>query len=185
MTPTELEAKILDLEKTLEAAQKRFSMRDTIALIQVVGVTGVVFYLMYQHPESQAAQIALGAYLTVGFASVVSFYFGSSVGSDKKDDTQAKMAVRLAEKVTTTQLSNGVPYMEDVDSAIPWWSLFTDNEKVRITGAASMNKEVADFMAKAVAGTAKPEELDKLVTYDVLTPERVVTLKEVAKQQRV
>ena len=50
-----------------------------IALIFVMALTGKT--------ETDTFKIMVGGLMTVGFSSVISFYFGSSQGSKTKDDT--------------------------------------------------------------------------------------------------
>lgn len=60
-----------------------------LAVIVAGGFIAVVFWLV-AHPQvelSQAATLALGA-LGSAFTAIVSFYFGSSVGSRQKDEAR-------------------------------------------------------------------------------------------------
>ncbi|MCA8881184.1 MAG: hypothetical protein KDA73_14785 [Rhodobacteraceae bacterium] len=90
-----------------------------VSLVVVVGFFGTLFYLIYllRHPAAggtnndaviQIVNIAVGA-LTAGFATVVSFWLGSSQGSRDKDrlnirSQQAASAVATEQSRQTAQL---------------------------------------------------------------------------------
>lgn len=73
--------------------------RAVIALSLTLSMIVLTFVLALKGPETDAFKVLLGAMLTVGFTSVIGWYFASSSGSDKKDAMQAKVAEKLAEKV--------------------------------------------------------------------------------------
>lgn len=76
--------------------------RAAIALSLTFSMITLTFVLALKGPETDAFKVLLGAMLTVGFGSAIGWYFNSSAGSDKKDLIQAKVAEKLAEKVSGT-----------------------------------------------------------------------------------
>lgn len=85
----------------------RFDTRAFIAIELSTSMVALTFVLALRAPETDAFKVLLGAMLTVGFASAIGWYFNSSSGSEKKDATQAKVAEKLAEKVSSTGTGNG------------------------------------------------------------------------------
>lgn len=68
-------------------------IQSYIAAILTTSTILMVFVLIF-HPIKDADQIttgAIGALLTVGFANIIAFYFGSSSGSKAKDDVISAM----------------------------------------------------------------------------------------------
>lgn len=64
-----------------------------IAIVLVLSMIALVFVLAFHGaPDSDMFKLVVGAFVTVGFASIVQFYFGSSKGSAAKDDTINKIA---------------------------------------------------------------------------------------------
>lgn len=64
-----------------------------LALVLVIAVVALVFYLAIAgKTETDTFKIMVGGLMTVGFASVIGFYFGSSQGSKAKDDAISAMA---------------------------------------------------------------------------------------------
>lgn len=58
-----------------------------IAVFLVVALVGLAFALLVvPTPESDIFKTLVGGLMTVGFATVVSYYFGSSAGSKAKED---------------------------------------------------------------------------------------------------
>lgn len=94
-------------------------------------------------------------------ADAVGFHFGSSAGSEKKDETQAKVAERLAAKTT-----NGDKMR------FTWWSLFTEEEKKKFDVAAQTDGRVKAFIVAAQMGRAEDPDLDYLVSVGALTQDR-------------
>lgn len=62
--------------------------QSVIAIGLVVAVIALVFVLaLTGKTETDTFKIMVGGLMTVGFASVIGFYFGSSASSKTKDDT--------------------------------------------------------------------------------------------------
>jgi hypothetical protein len=79
-----------------------------IANVLVLSIVGLVFALVVTgQTDTDVFKVLVGALMSVGFTNIVGFYFGSSKGSQAKDDTLATMA-------TTQAKSNAIQ-----DSQIP------------------------------------------------------------------
>lgn len=62
--------------------------QSALAIILVTAVIVLMFVLaLTGKTETDTFKIMVGGLMTVGFASVIGFYFGSSAGSKTKDDT--------------------------------------------------------------------------------------------------
>src|SRR3990167_6158522 len=97
----------------------RIDTRSFIAVSLTLSMIGLTFVLALRGPETDAFKVLLGAMLTVGFASAIGWYFNSNAGSDKKDDMNAKVAEKLADKVATSAPVVAVAAPVTVAS---WWS---------------------------------------------------------------
>ena len=64
---------------------------DTQSMLAIILVTAVIVLMfvlaLTGKTETDTFKIMVGGLMTVGFASVIGFYFGSSAGSKTKDDT--------------------------------------------------------------------------------------------------
>lgn len=69
--------------------------RDFIATLLIIATVVVIIVLIFRPiaTDNQLLNVMLGGLMTVGFANVITYYFGSSSGSKDKDDTISKMAV--------------------------------------------------------------------------------------------
>ena len=61
---------------------KDFDTRSAIALSLVAAMIGMAFVLVFRPsvPDSDVFKMLVGGLMTVGFATIISFYFGSSAG---------------------------------------------------------------------------------------------------------
>lgn len=91
----------------------QFNTRAFIAIMLTISMIALTFVLALRGPETDAFKVLLGAMLTVGFASAIGWYFNSSLGSEKKDDTLAVAAGKLADKVATPPAVVTVPPTPD------------------------------------------------------------------------
>src|SRR3990167_6227731 len=98
---------------------ERLDTRSFIAISLTISMIALTFVLALRGPETDAFKVLLGAMLTVGFASAIGWYFNSNAGSDKKDETQAKVAEKLADKVAT---SAPVAIPVAPVTVASWWS---------------------------------------------------------------
>jgi len=135
-------------------------------------MVALTFVLALRGPETDAFKVLLGAMLTVGFASAIGWYFNSSLGSEKKDDIQAKVSEKLADKVPMAV--SAAPVVPQVTA---WWSLLTDLEKNVISANAKDDPRVNAFMTAAASGAATPDDLSYLVTKGLLTQTRADEIK--------
>lgn len=79
--------------------------RDFIALIMVSAMVGLLFALVLRPaavPDNAVTNMVIGGFMTVGFTSVMAFYFGSSKGSIAKDDTINALTAGPPSTTTTT-----------------------------------------------------------------------------------
>ena len=75
----------------MESPSKPFWWPDPqsfIAVVLVLAMVTLVFVLVMRGsvPESDMLKMVVGGLMTTGFATIISFYFGSSKGSKEKDD---------------------------------------------------------------------------------------------------
>lgn len=139
--------------------KRRVDTRSVLAILVVLNILILTAWLAYSAPESDGFKILLG--LLGGSASgVVGYYFGSNSSSEKKDDQQARVAERLAAKVTGD------------DPIIKWWDLMSEEEKAKITEAGKIDGTIQTFVTTAAKGRATPEDLAYLVKAGLLTQER-------------
>jgi hypothetical protein len=74
-----------------------------IALVLIAAVVLLAFMLAVRDPGGDMFKFMVGGLMTVGFASVISFYFGSSSGSKDKDNAI------IAQMAPTNGTGNGAP----------------------------------------------------------------------------
>lgn len=85
---------------------KDIKTADVIALSLVGSMIAMAFVLAIRSPDSDIFKMLMGGLVTVGFASIIGFYFGSSSGSKAKDDTLN--AIAQTATTTTANVTNGV-----------------------------------------------------------------------------
>lgn len=91
----------------MESPTKPFWWPDPqsfIAVVLVLAMVTLVFVLVMRGsvPESDMLKMVVGGLMTTGFATIISFYFGSSKGSDKKDDALISKASTPTEPTKPT-----------------------------------------------------------------------------------
>lgn len=64
-----------------------------LAILLVVGLLVIAMKLVWTQPDADMTKIVMGALLTVGFASVIAFYFGSNRENEKRGDTITRIAM--------------------------------------------------------------------------------------------
>ena len=84
---------------TIKETLDRVDTRGILAMMLVGSVLALMFVLGIRNPESDAFKILLGGVMTVGFASVVAWYYGSSSGSAMKDEALAKTSQAQTETI--------------------------------------------------------------------------------------
>jgi hypothetical protein len=70
------------------------SPQGALALVSIVSVNGLA-YLLVLRPVADlddVAKMLIGGLVTVGFATIIGYYFGSSSGSKNKEDTINQIA---------------------------------------------------------------------------------------------
>jgi hypothetical protein len=89
----------------------RLDARGLIAFVLILCVMALAFLLAIRSPESQTFNILLGGIMTVGFASVIQWYYGSSSGSAMKDEALANTAKSQTETIASQSvaLAQSVP----------------------------------------------------------------------------
>lgn len=151
---------------------------QTALALGIVGICGtVVFLRMFKNAPPVDDKI-LDTMITILFSTclvtVYNYSFGSSRGSQSKDDTQNK----IVEKLTATQPPGPPGPVAPVPTVtVAWWSLLTPGEQGRITGAAANDARIAAFIAAAQTGKASGDDLTYLVSRGLLTDARA---KEIA-----
>jgi hypothetical protein len=68
--------------------------RGVLAITLIVALVVMSFVLIAKDKaiDNPALNMLLGGFMTVGFATIINYYFGSSDGSAKKDDTISHIA---------------------------------------------------------------------------------------------
>ena len=98
------------------------------------------------------------------------FFFGNTMAKMAQDVGQQKVVEKL-----TSPPPNGpvapVPSPTQV-VVVSWWSLLTDEEKKTIQDAALTDPRVQVFLTAAPAGRAVAEDMEYLVSKNLLTRER-------------
>lgn len=144
---------------------------QTFLAMGIISICGAVVFVRMFREAPPADDKILDTMITILFSTclvtVYNYSFGSSRGSQSKDDTQNKIVERLA--------NAPIPPTPPADAAAPvvaWWSLLTPAEQARITGAAANDQRVATFIGAAQAGKASEDDLGYLVSKTLLTDAR-------------
>lgn len=103
------------------------------------------------------------------------FFFGNTMAKMAQDAGQQK----VVDKLTSTAPPNGGPVapLPAPTVVVAWWSLLTDAERAAITAAATTDPKAASFMAAAQTGRATQDDLDDLVSKNLLTQARADAIK--------
>lgn len=142
--------------------------RVLVSLVVVCGfMTVTIMFLTAKASGAQPNDVLtiLVGVLGTNFTQVISYWIGSSSGSTAKDEQQAKVAEKLAEKVQPSP------------AVVAWWSLLTDAERGAII-AATGDERVAAFVTTAKIGAASVDDLAYLVTKNLLTAERAGAIQK-------
>ena len=153
---------------------ENMTLKGALAFFLVCISAFMVVLWMLHPPSGDASQIGLLAGFVTLFikmaADAIGYQYNSSSGSDKKDETQAKVAGALAEKVAPATPLAG----------IPWWNRLTDAERTAITAASVA--DAGDAKLAAIANgpmKMKPDadEIAYLVTKNLLTQSRATEIQ--------
>lgn len=148
------------------------NLKGTLAFFLVVIAASMVVLWMLHPPTGDASQIGLLAGFVTLFikmaADAIGFQYNSSDGSQKKDEVNAAVAGKLADKVP----SSAQPKPTTVAS---WWSLLSPAEQANIETMATINPpdaRVRAILAALKSGKAEAPDLADLVTKGLLTQAR-------------
>ena len=80
----------------------KLDTKSIIALVLVTALIAMMFVLVFRPtiPDSDVFKMLIGGMMTVGFSTVINFYFGSSAGSKAKDDTLNQIAATVTSPTT-------------------------------------------------------------------------------------
>lgn len=153
---------------------ENLTLKGALAFFLVCTSAFMVVLWMLHPPSGDASQIGLLAGFVTLFikmaADAIGYQFNSSSGSDKKDETQAKVAGALADKVAPVVVPPPPPA-----NGTPWWNRMTDAERSAITSASGSDPSDAKLSA-IVSGPVKmkpdPDEITYLVSKNLLTQDR-------------
>lgn len=96
------------------------------------------------------------------------FFFGSNMSKVQSDASQQKIVDKLTGNTTPAPV---------VIAVAPWWPKLTDAEKNAITAAAAADPRVAAFVTASTNGAATSDDVDYLVSKNLLTAERAAVIK--------
>lgn len=142
-------------------------MPGAIAIVLIVAVVVLAVMLAFRDPGGDMFKFMVGGLMTVGFSSIVAFYFGSSAGSKDKDNAI------IGQMAPAKNPPN--PPVEPVSPH--WWDIVTDEERATITAAAISDAKVNGFMVAAQTGRATSNDLAYLVTKNLLTHDRAAVIQ--------
>lgn len=146
------------------------NLKGALAFFLVCVAAFMTILWMLKPPTGDASQIGLLAGFVTLFikmaADAIGYQFNSSAGSDKKDEVQATVSGKLADKVPTP------PAPPPTVPVPPWWSRLTDAEKNTITAAAGADPRVQAFVTASQVGAATKDDLTYLVNKTLLTQAR-------------
>lgn len=142
-------------------------MPGVIALIMVAAVVILAFMLAVRDPGGDMFKFMVGGLMTVGFASIMAFYYGSSSGSKDKDNAI------IGQMAPAKNPPNPPPII----TVKPWWEIMTDPERKSITDAAVNDPKVNVAMTTMMTGHASADDLDYLVSKGLLTREAADAIK--------
>lgn len=74
----------------------KWDTKSILAMFLIVSMVGITFTLMFMPAtmDNDVLKILIGGFMTVGFTSVINYYFGSSSSSKDKDDTISSMVIK-------------------------------------------------------------------------------------------
>lgn len=147
-----------------------------LVIVAALLVVFLILILVRTDAKLDPGTIALFASMITTFIlmakSGCDYQFSSSAGSEKKDEVQASVSAKLADKVPTP------PAAPPSVPVPPWWSRLTDAEKNAITAAAGADPRVQAFVTASQVGAATKDDLAYLVskTPSLLTQDRATTI---------
>ncbi len=155
---------------------EQVTLKGALAFFLVIVAAFMTILWMLHPPTGDASQIGLLAGFVTLFikmaADAIGFQFSSSAGSEKKDEVQAIVATKLADKVPTPPSSSAPP----PPAVMAWWSLLSDTEKTALS-TPPVDDRVQKFMDTAKIGRATPDDLAYLVSKGLLTSARAAEIE--------
>lgn len=80
----------------------RIDMRGALALIMVLSVFSMAFYLAVTHADTDIFKMMLGTIVGASLSPAITWYFGSSSGSAMKDEALAKTTAAQSDTIAAT-----------------------------------------------------------------------------------
>lgn len=167
------------LRSTLMGLNPKITLAFFLVIVAALMVVFLIRTLTSTDAKLDAGTIALFASFVTMFIKMASdgtgYQFSSSAGSDKKDETQATVSSKLADKVAPAP---GAP--NPSVPVPPWWSRLSDPEKNAISTASvgpPVDARVAAFITASQVGAATPDDLTYLVSKGLLTQDRADAIK--------
>lgn len=152
------------------------TLKGSLAFFLVCVAAFMTILWMLHPPTGDASQIGLLAGFVTLFikmaADAIGFQFNSSAGSEKKDEVQAVVSAKLADKVPTPP----PPPSAAPSVVMAWWSLLTDAEKTALA-TPPVDDRVQKFMDTAKLGRATPDDLAYLVSRNLITAARAAEIE--------
>lgn len=163
-------------KQTLRSAIVNINIKSFLAFFLVFIAAFMVILWMVHPPAGDGNSLALLAGFVTLFikmaADSTGYQFTSSAGSEKKDEVNAAVQTKLAEKV-----AGPVPTPPTPTTPIPpWWSRLNEAEKTAITAAGTTDPRVAAFITASQVGAANADDLAYLVTKNLLTQDRATAI---------
>lgn len=137
-----------------------------IAVIMVLSVVLLAFMLAIRDPGGDMFKFMVGGMMTVGFASIMAYYYGSSSGSKTKDDA-----------IIGQMAPAKNPPNPPVETEVHYWDVLTDSERAAISNAAPGDPKLTAFMVAAQTGRASSSDLAYLVVKGFLSSERAAAIQ--------
>lgn len=162
-------------KQTLRSAIVNINIKSFLAFFLVAMAAFMVILWMVHPPAGDGNSLALLAGFVTLFikmaADATGYQFNSSAGSEKKDEVNAAVQTKLAEKVGPS-----APVPPSTTPVPPWWARLNDTEKNAITAAAATDPRVAAFVSASQVGAANADDLSYLVSKGLLTQERATAI---------
>jgi hypothetical protein len=108
----------------------------------------------------------LGMYVGTGLLTSITWWMGSSKGSDANNKLQDKMADAIR------------PALQLPAKAVdPWWNKLMDAERAAIGAEGPNDPKIAAFLLAPVTAKPNPDDLAYLVSKGLLTQDRATALQ--------
>lgn len=102
--------------------------------------------------------------------AVIGYFYGSSKSKDQSDASQQRVVDKLTSAPPGTLPPNPTAPVP------PWWGRLTDEEKNAITAASAGDPRIAAFVTASQVGAANVDDLNYLVSKNLLTQERLAVI---------